>query len=311
MNDLQIHSPPMRVNIATSSNSTSQLSASKVEHQKSVLKQFSINQSKTQTDTSFQPDTENRNVSQTQSDMHQYSTYPSSELTRNEKHDHENVEGALEIPTPQLRLPDTWASQRSFASNTYARPHSCQQTDSMKQAAMIEPHMSHTLIPSPPSPSSHVTRSTSPLTIQSTVSTLSLRSVVSPIQDSETKTPGVMYNAWMVAKSNVPTKHTQLTASRLMTRFVCVCVCVLMCVYLQSSVCIYTYYTILVNRPSLFLLFHDIFLIPILKRVTMNGEGLVYEAPCLYTFCVCVFSGDSLRHHQELERKVSYYKFTL
>lgn len=93
------------------------------------------------------------------------------------------------VPTPQVQLLDTWETSRSVPAISHTKSHNCQQLDSTKR-----PSKTRTATPTP-----------SPSTLPPTIS-LKLRP------------QPVVYNAWAAVKPNVPTKHTTLTSSRLMTK---------------------------------------------------------------------------------------------
>ena len=93
------------------------------------------------------------------------------------------------VPIPQVHLPDTWETARSVPAVSHTKSHSCQQSDSAKRLSKTRA----------------VTPTPSPSTLPPTIS-LKLRP------------QPVVYNAWAAVKPNVPTKHTTLTSSRLMTK---------------------------------------------------------------------------------------------
>lgn len=151
-------------------------------------------------------------------------------------------DGGIRVPTPQLHFSETWDSCKSLpslSSTTHSgskRPHSCHHSEMQRQTLKIEPYMSPTTWEVSPSPgmtsSVHVAPPIAPSSAPS-IKGLSLKSIIGsqtythtpmPSQSAEPAGvghPPVMYNAWTTAKPGASnTRHTALTSSRLMTKWV-------------------------------------------------------------------------------------------
>ena len=145
--------------------------------------------------------------------------------------------GDFQVPTPQLHLSETWDSNKSLPSVTSTthsgskRPHSCHHSEMQRQSLKIEPHMSpaawEVSIPS----SAYIAPPTAPSPTPSikSLSTLSLKSTQTYVhmmpshsaESAELGYPPVIYDAWTTAKPSASnTRHTALTSSRLMTKWV-------------------------------------------------------------------------------------------
>lgn len=109
--------------------------------------------------------------------------------------------------TPKVNLTDTWQASKSLPANAHSRssrPHSCHQTESVKQLSKQEPHMATF---SPISSSTSPNLFTTPFSHTHSVGGLDSSGTAS----QHSKPPRVIYNAWAVPNpSKVTSKPTRL-----------------------------------------------------------------------------------------------------
>ncbi len=162
----------MRVDVATSG--TNPPGSPQLEHRRHILQQYSAHSLETEPITAS-PD-------------------PVTALKHKQVPDSEGTErDILKILPPKVLLVNTWEAEKSLPHTSQSsRPHSCHQMDSLKESALIEPHMSPYTSTRPFQHSSRTGERT--------------------IHQS------VKYDAWAVTKPNVNVKNTISSSRRLMTK---------------------------------------------------------------------------------------------
>lgn len=207
-------SSPMRVDFGSSTAPSMTSVTSESDHQNHVLQQYSLNQLRTN---EHKIQTHCDGIvsprSQALKDLRK-STKEAKEMKYSSEND------GFTVPSPQLQLSEMWESNKSVptvSSHHHFKPHSCGVIELDKQNLKVEPHMVPTAV-----------LSTEPHMVFSSTSPLQTKSPVHTNPDENenhysyltSDDKPVMYNAWSVAKPNSPIKHSMLTSTRLMQKYV-------------------------------------------------------------------------------------------